>query len=87
MISKEKRSGGRVSFHAKASVHLEEQNVDGEVENVSLKGAFVAVNRQIRIHDVVAFTIHDTTTYRLKATVVRVTNKGIGLQFERTLLS
>lgn len=59
---------------------------EGEVENVSMKGAFVTAIKQMGINDVVAFTIEDTPTCDLKAKVVRVTDKEMGLQFEKILL-
>lgn len=85
-MHREKRNFARLALHAKANVHLEDQYIEGEVENVSMKGAFVAAVKQMKINEVVAFTICDTPTYGLKAKVVRVTDKGMGLQFEKTLL-
>jgi hypothetical protein len=81
----EKRDFARLAIHAKAILHLENQNSEGELENLSLKGAFVAAVKSAKTNDVVSFTICNTPI-SLKAKVVRVTDKGMGLRFERTLL-
>jgi hypothetical protein len=82
----EKRNFARLALHAKAYIHWDDQDIEGEVENISIKGAFVTAASQMVINDVVAFTIDNTPTCDLKAKVVRVTDKGLGLQFEKTLL-
>ena len=82
----EKRNFARLELHAKAFLHWDDQHIEVEVENVSVKGAFVIAASQRGINDVVAFTIDNTSTYDRKAKVVRVTDKGMGLQFEKTLL-
>jgi len=83
----EKRNFARLALHAKAYLHWDDQDIEGEVENVSVKGAFVAATRQLGINDLVAFTIDSTPTCGLKAKVVRITDKGVGLQFEKTLFN
>ncbi|HJV36651.1 PilZ domain-containing protein [Geomonas sp.] len=87
---KEKRNFARLALHAKANIHLNEQIIEGEVENLSMKGVFVSTERRMEIDDTVAITIYHTLTPQvlcdLKARVVRVTDKGMGLQFEKTLL-
>ena len=50
-----------------------------------MKGAFVVADKQVELNDVVAFTFSDIPI-SANAKVVRVTDKGIGLQFENTLL-
>jgi hypothetical protein len=87
---KEKRNFARLALHAKANIHLAEEIVEAEVENLSMKGVFVTSVRRMDIEDKVAVTIYHTLTPQilcdLKAKVVRVTDKGMGLQFEKTLL-
>jgi hypothetical protein len=92
-MNTEKRNFARLGLHAKAYLRWDGQYIEGEVENVSIKGVFVtatspfvAAARQMAINDVVAFTIDNTPACDLKAKVVRVTDKGMGLQFEKTLL-
>jgi hypothetical protein len=84
--SRERRNFARLELHAKAYMHWDDQYIVGELENVSMKGAFVTASSQIGINDVVAFTIDNTPTCDLKAKVVRVTEKGMGLQFVKPLL-
>ena len=86
MTHEEKRNFARLELHAKAFIHWDDQHIEGDVENVSIKGAFVMAANQIGINDVVVFTIDNTPTCDLKAKVVRVTDEGIGLEFEKTLL-
>jgi len=81
----EKRDFARLSMHAKAILYLSNQSSEGRLENLSLKGAFVAAVNPLETNDVVALTICNTPI-SLKAKVVRVTDKGMGLRFERTLL-
>jgi hypothetical protein len=85
-MHKENRSYSRLAMHAKANLHLNDESIEGEVENLSMNGAFVTAVRQMKLNDVVAFTVYDTTTCAIKAKVVRVTDKGIGLQFAKPLL-
>ncbi|HEY5512645.1 MAG TPA: PilZ domain-containing protein [Geomonas sp.] len=87
---KEKRNFARLALHAKANIHQEDQVIEGEVENLSMKGVFVTTVRRLELNDAVAVTIYHTLTPQilcdLKAKVVRVTDTGMGLQFEKTLL-
>jgi DNA-directed RNA polymerase subunit E'/Rpb7 len=87
---KEKRNFARLALHAKANIHQNDEIVEGEVENLSMKGVFVTASRRMEINDSVAITIYHTLTPQvlcdLKAKVVRVTETGMGLQFEKTLL-
>lgn len=87
---KEKRNFARLALHAKANIHHSGHTIEGEVENLSMKGVFVMAPRKLEINDTVAVTIYHTLTPQvlcdLKAKVVRVTDQGMGLQFEKTLL-
>ncbi|WP_129126860.1 MULTISPECIES: PilZ domain-containing protein [Geomonas] len=87
---KEKRNFARLALHAKANIHQGERTIEGEVENLSMKGVFVTAARRLEINDTVAVTIYHTLTPQvlcdLRAKVVRVTDHGMGLQFEKTLL-
>lgn len=87
---KEKRNFARLALHAKAKLHLDEELIEGEVENLSMKGVFVVTPRRMELNDTVAVTIYHSLTPQilcdLKARVVRMTDAGLGLQFEKTLL-
>lgn len=87
---KEKRNFARLALHAKANIHLGEELIEAEVENLSMKGVYVTTMRRIEMDETVSVTIYHTLTPQvlcdLRAKVVRVTNSGMGLQFEKTLL-
>lgn len=87
---KEKRNFARLALHAKANIHQNGETIEGEVENLSMKGVFVMAPQMLAMNDSVAVTIFHTLTPQvlcdLKAKVVRITEKGMGLQFEKTLL-
>jgi hypothetical protein len=87
---KEKRNFARLALHAKANILQEDQVIEGEVENLSMKGVFISAGQKMELNDSVAVTIYHTLTPQvlcdLKAKVVRITDRGMGLQFEKTLL-
>lgn len=87
---KEKRNFARLALHAKANIHQNDLTIEGEVENLSMKGVYVTVQKKFQLNDSVAVTIYHTLTPQvlcdLKARVVRLTDRGMGLQFEKTLL-
>ena len=85
-MCKEKRNFTRLALHAKASMLLEDQSIEGEVENLSLKVAFVTAGGQWRLNDVVTLTIDNTLGFRKMAKVVRMTDKGMGLECAKNLL-
>jgi len=84
-MPKENRKHTRLTLHSKVNIQLGDQSIEAESENLSLKGAFVATADPMELNDVVAFIFSDLSI-AAKAKVVRVTDKGIGLQFEKTLL-
>jgi hypothetical protein len=85
MMDSEKRTFARLDLYARAHMRLDDQNIAGEIVNLSVKGAFVTVARPMGLNAVVALTINDTPICDLKAKVVRVAGKGMGLQFEKAL--
>jgi hypothetical protein len=80
-MHKEKRDFTRNTMGAKAILLHKNQYIEGILENYSLKGVFVAAVLPVEINDMVALTIGNTPI-SAKAKVVRVTDKGVGLQFE-----
>ena len=84
-MHKEKRKHSRLAIHSKANIKLGGKSIEAESENVSLNGAFVTTDRQVKVNDVVGFNFSNVPI-SAKAKVVRVTQEGIGLEFENTLL-
>jgi hypothetical protein len=85
-MHKEKRGSTRLDMHTIAILHHQDQCIEGELKNLSLKGAFVAAVLLVETNDVVALTIGNTPI-SAKAKVVRVTDKGVGLQFQIAFLN
>ena len=84
-MNRERRNFVRLAMHAKTYKHWGDQYIEGELDNLSIKGAFVTAANQMGINDLVAVSIDNTLACDLVAQVVRVTDKTIGLQFEKTL--
>lgn len=85
-MTEEKRKHTRLAIHSKANIKRGGKSIEAESENVSLNGAFVITAvRQVELNDVVGFNFSHVPI-SAKAKVVRVTDKGIGLEFEKTLL-
>lgn len=84
-MTKEKRKHTRLAIHLKANIKLRGKSIEAESENVCLNGAFVTAVRQFGLNDVVGFNFSHVPI-SAKAKVVRVTDEGIGLEFEKTLL-
>lgn len=89
-MDKEKRTYARRTLHARALMHKSGSIVLGEVVDLSMNGAFVTSAMQMEVGDLVTVTIFHTLTPQilsdLKARVVRVTDFGMGLQFEKLLI-
>jgi hypothetical protein len=80
-----KRKHTRLAMHVKINIKLGGKSIQAESENLSLKGAFVTTVGQFELNDVVGFNFSHIPI-SAKAKVVRVTDEGIGLEFEKTLL-
>ena len=85
----EQRKFSRIPIHAQAKILIDDRVVDGTVKKISLGGVFVEVDEVISLRSNVIITIIDNKTSHtiseLCATVVSVTDTGIGLQFESTI--
>jgi hypothetical protein len=85
-LTEGKREYSRIQVHGKATIRIDDVIIKGEVENLSLKGAYVTSDTLIEVGTSVIVTIVDTLTSQIlsevKAKVVRVTGNGIGLQFQ-----
>ena len=84
-MHKEKRKHTRLAIHSKANIKLGGKSIEAESENVSLNGAFVAAVSPVELNEVVGFNFSHIPI-RAKAKVVRVTDRGMGVEFEKTLL-
>lgn len=86
----EKRKFARLALHSDAQIRHKNAIYMGVVENLSMKGVFVKTTEQIPIYDSVEITIYTYSTPNLlcdlKATVMRVSDSGIGLEFGKTLM-
>lgn len=83
------RTFSRVPFNLEATITYNDTVVEGDLENISLKGVFVRTPRKIPLHDTVVVIIYHrkkNEICRLRANVVRATPEGVALEFEKTLL-
>jgi len=84
--TEQKRKFARFPVHAKAQILTGDQIIEGEIDNLSLKGTFVKTHEPIKIDTIVTITIFDTLTTHeisnMRARVVMTTEDGFGLQFE-----
>jgi len=85
-LNAEKREFTRIPVQAKAILLVDDQIIEGEVENLSLKGACVRTDTVVEIDRPVIITIFATLTSQtlseMKAKVVSVTGDRLGLQFD-----
>jgi hypothetical protein len=84
------RNFSRLPIHLEATITYNEMVIKGELDNISLKGVFVRTDQNIPINDSLLITIYhqtkDQLICRLKGHVVRSTDEGVALEFEKTLL-
>ena len=58
----EKRNFARLALNARASIKQDDRVIEGEVENFSMKGVFVAVTGPMEMDYPVAVTIYNAVT-------------------------
>jgi hypothetical protein len=84
------RSFSRLPIHLEATITWNGTVVDGELDNISLKGVFVQTAQKIPENASLMITIYhrtkDQQICRLKGHVVRATDDGVALEFEKNLL-
>jgi len=84
--TEQKRKFVRFPVHAKAQILTGDHIIEGEIDNLSLKGTFVRTRQHAKIDTIVTISIFDTLTTHeisnLKARVIMTTEDGFGLQFE-----
>ena len=83
---KGERESTRIPIHAKARILTNGETIEGEVENLSMNGAYVKSEKQVKVNSSVVVTIFDDsaklrTIFDIKAKVVWVVGNGVGLQF------
>jgi hypothetical protein len=84
------RNYSRLPIHLEATITYNGTIVEGDLDNISLKGVFVRTKHNIPINDTLLITIYhhtkDQQICRLRGHVVRKTAEGVALEFEKTLL-
>jgi hypothetical protein len=84
------RSFSRLPIHLEATVTYNGTIVECELDNISLKGVFIRTSQKIPMNDSLMITIYhhtkDQQIGKLKGHVVRTTDEGVALEFEKTLL-
>ena len=82
----EKRALSRVAFQTAAAVRCGDRDVEGQVENLSLHGAFIATTEQLPADAVVDLAIQlnaptSQLTINCTGAVVRTEDRGFGVEF------
>ncbi len=86
----EKRQFSRVSFHVAAIIKYQEQIYEGEISDLSLRGVFLQTNAPLELRDEFEIEINlmgnsdETEKIHIFARVVRKSDGGFGILFERT---
>ncbi len=80
----DRRKFKRVPLHDQAILHYQGSTLEGEVQNLSPKGAFIGAQGDFRLNDIVTVTLHFArlAPTTILATIVRLTKEGIGLMFQ-----
>ena len=78
----------RVDFQAEALIKHSDLSFRGQVENLSLKGMFVRTDQRLNVNETVGITLYFRGTsadmsFSLKGKVVRITDDGIGVNFNK----
>ncbi|ACM21556.1 PilZ domain protein [Geotalea daltonii FRC-32] len=86
----EKRKFARLAMHSDTNIKFNNTMYSGTVRDLSMKGAFVTTDVLIPVNETVEVTIYTSSTPNmlcdLQAKVIRSTEYGIGLEFEKTVL-
>jgi hypothetical protein len=84
----EKRELTRVAFDIEAIIKYQEHTFSGKIDNLSLKGMFIQTLEKIKLNDTIEISIHlagqtSDLEINLNGIVVRLTDEGIGVQFQK----
>ena len=87
----EQRCYTRFTLNSPAAIWRESVTIAGEVVNISLGGALLRMNPVLPLHEVVTVSVSDITKppgllNDLPAMVVRTTDSGCAVRFDRMLL-
>lgn len=84
------RTFSRLPLHLEATISFNGSAIDGELDNISLKGVFFRTRQKIPLSNTVLITIYhhskDRQICRMHGHVVRETPEGVALEFDRTIL-
>lgn len=84
------RNFSRLPIRLEATITWNGTIVEGELDNISLKGVFVRTTQKIPENDSLMITVYhhskEQQICRLKGHVVRSTDEGVALEFEKNLL-
>lgn len=83
-----KRGHERIDCQTKAMIRYQGASIHGEVENLSMKGLFVKTDQKIDVGEQVEISIYfygaeSDLSFSLQASVVRVTENGLGFNFQK----
>lgn len=82
----EKRKFSRVNFKKEVEIFVNGSKYLGEIENLSLKGAYLKTTHPLKVDDPVEIIIHLTVNtdfdVNLKGKVIRLTKDGAGIVFD-----
>ncbi len=77
-------------MHSDTNIKFNNTVFNGTVQNLSMKGAFVRTGSQIPVDTAIEITIYTSAAPNLlcdlHGKVVRSTEYGIGVEFEKTIL-
>ena len=84
------RGFSRFPIHLEATITYNGSVVEGELDNISLKGVFIRTTQKIPMHDSLTIIIYhhskDQQICRLKGRIVRTTKEGVAVEFDKTLM-
>ena len=83
-----KRMHERTDSLTKAMIRYKGASINGVVENLSLKGLFVNTDQKIDVDEQAEISLYfygidSDLSFSLQATVVRVTENGLGFNFQK----
>jgi hypothetical protein len=83
-----KRKHERTECQTEAEIRYQGSCIKGKVENLSLKGLFVRTEQKIDVDEQVEIGVYfhgleSELSFSLQATVVRVSDEGIGFNFRK----
>jgi len=81
----ERRGYVRLRLYAEATLCGNDKTINGEVVDFTMSGLFLKTTTRLNVGETVAVTIRNTSVLNVIAKVVRVTDLGLGLQFQESL--